>query len=1129
MEPFTSSYYRERVFASHFFIHQIPPFSMNRTFLSLVSRSAWVLALTFVCAVMPILAQSGAKEASDPASKLGYDAFKLRPIGPAITSGRISSIAVHPAQPSVWYVAAASGGVWKTVNAGITWQPVFENEGSYSIGCVTVDPANPHTVWVGTGENNSQRSVGYGDGIYRSDDGGKSWKNMGLKTSEHIARILVDPRNSNVVYVAAQGPLWSAGGERGLYKSTDGGKTWKASLTISENTGVTDVVFDPRNPDILYAASYQRRRHAWTLIDGGPECTIYKSTDGGASWQKAESGLPAGQMGRIGLTIAPSNPDVLYAHVEAANKKGGIFRSADRGATWEKRNSYETTMMYYATIYADPKNADRIYVMNFNIMVSDDGGTTLKALGTKSKHVDNHAMWIDPENTNHYLVGCDGGLYETFDRAQNWRHTPNLPITQFYRVSVDNALPFYGVYGGTQDNFSLGGPSRTITQNGITNYDWFVTQGGDGFQSQIDPKDPNIVYAEFQNGGLARFDKKSGERIGIQPQHGKGEEPLRWNWDAPLIISPHLNTRLYFAAQKLFRSDDRGNSWKAISPDLTRHLDRDKLPVMGKIWSVDAVAKNASTAFYGNISAVSESPKKEGFIVVGTDDGLVQITDDGGKTWRKIEKIGGVAENAYVSRVECSQHDANVIYVCFDNHKNGDFKPYIFKSADAGKTWTSLRGNLPDGGMALALVEDHVAPGLLFVGTEFGVYASTNSGQAWKPLKGNFPTIAVRDIAIQKRENDLALATFGRGFYIFDDYTPLRAIAQGAFDASKAASVFPVKDALLYTQSSPYGGSGKGFLGETFYLGENLSFGAVFTVYLKEALKTKKQVRQEAEKSGAAKSLTQDELRAEEEEEAPSYFATVSDAAGNVVRRLSLSNSAGLQRVAWNLRYPDIVLGRSSGGDDDDDDNGSNFVLPGAYTVSISKRTGATTTQITDPVTFNVVPLNNTSLPAPDRKALLDFQRKTANLYRAAQGASDLAGSTKAKLASMKKALMETPVAQTQAAQTLALRDEISGLEQRLNVLLRNLRGDQILAARNENVPNAILDRLGQIAYEQSRSTSQATQEHLSGYAIAAQEFEQELAKLKQLVEGDIPRLEKALEALGAPHTPGRLPEWKDK
>ena len=515
MEPFTSSYYRERVFASHFFIHQIPPFSMNRTFLSLVSRSAWMLALTFVCAVMPILAQSGAKEASDPASKLGYDAFKLRPIGPAITSGRISSIAVHPAQPSVWYVAAASGGVWKTVNAGITWQPVFENEGSYSIGCVTVDPANPHTVWVGTGENNSQRSVGYGDGIYRSDDGGKSWKNMGLKTSEHIARILVDPRNSNVVYVAAQGPLWSAGGERGLYKSTDGGKTWKASLTISENTGVTDVVFDPRNPDILYAASYQRRRHAWTLIDGGPECTIYKSTDGGASWQKAESGLPAGQMGRIGLTIAPSNPDVLYAHVEAANKKGGIFRSADRGATWEKRNSYETTMMYYATIYADPKNADRIYVMNFNIMVSDDGGTTLKALGTKSKHVDNHAMWIDPENTNHYLVGCDGGLYETFDRAQNWRHTPNLPITQFYRVSVDNALPFYGVYGGTQDNFSLGGPSRTITQNGITNYDWFVTQGGDGFQSQIDPKDPNIVYAEFQNGGLARFDKKSGERIGI--------------------------------------------------------------------------------------------------------------------------------------------------------------------------------------------------------------------------------------------------------------------------------------------------------------------------------------------------------------------------------------------------------------------------------------------------------------------------------------------------------------------------------------------------------------------------------------------------------------------------------------
>ncbi|MDW8219979.1 MAG: glycosyl hydrolase [Bacteroidota bacterium] len=1066
---------------------------------------------------------SSSSAANTVLAKISYDGLHVRSIGPALFSGRIVSIAVHPTNKSIWYIAAASGGVWKTTNSGISWQAIFEKEASYSIGCVAIDPQNPHTVWVGTGENNSQRSVGYGDGVYRSDDGGASWKNMGLKTSEHIARILIDPRNSNVVYVAAQGPLWSSGGERGLYKTTDGGKTWKLSLGISENTGVSDVVFDPRNPDILYASAYQRRRHTWTLINGGPECAVYKSTDAGATWTKIEKGLPSGTMGRIGLAISPVNPDILYATVEAAHKQGGIFRSTNRGATWEKRNSFDMTAMYYGTIYTDPHNADRIYVMNVHIMASDDGGTTLKPLGSAAKHVDNHAMWIDPGNPDHYLVGCDGGLYESFDRGEHWRHTTNLPITQFYRVSVDNSTPFYYVYGGTQDNFSVGGPSRTISASGPNNYDWFVTQGGDGFKSQIDPENPNIVYAQYQYGGIARYDRKSGESLGIKPIEGKDEEPLRWNWDAPLIISPHNPARLYFGANKLFRSDDRGQSWRAVSPDLSRRIDRNTLPVMGKIQPADAVAKHASTAFYGNISALAESPKKEGLIVVGTDDGLVQITDDGGKTWRAIQPVGGTPERAYVSVVLCSQHDANVLYVAYDNHKNGDYKPYLFKSTDAGKTWVALRNNLPSNGMVLSIAEDHATPNLLFVGTEFGVFVSINGGNSWKQLQGNMPTIPVRDIAVQKRENDLVLATFGRGIYILDDYTPLRALAQGTVDLSnKEVFIFPIKDALCYVESTPFGDRGKGFLGETFYIGENAPFGAIFTIYLRDVLKTKRQIRHEAEKAGSTKYPSPEELRAEEEEDPPAYYATITDAEGNTIRQLSVRNTAGLQRVVWNLRYAyqaPIAQHKSN-----DAEYGGPRVLPGEYKVFLSKRVNGIATRISEPVSFMVVPLHNTTLPAADRRALVEFQRSVAHLQRAVLAAVELATSTKARLQSMKNALDET-----MASNAPQLRSAVVQLEQRMNAILRVLRGDATLTARNEPVPPSIQDRINTIVQEQYASTSTPPQTHIDSYAIASQSLEQELAQLKSIVDREIPTIEQAMEAAAAPYTPGRFPEWKHK
>ncbi|HEU4769067.1 MAG TPA: hypothetical protein VFS77_16905, partial [Pyrinomonadaceae bacterium] len=712
----------------------------------------------------------------DPMSTPTFNGLRLRSIGPAFTSGRISGFAIDPNNPTRYYVAVASGGVWKTMNAGTTWTPIFDNETSYSIGAIAVDPKNFLTVWIGTGENNSQRSVSYGSGLYKSDDGGRTWRNVGLKTSEHIGRIAIDPKDSNVVYVASQGPLWGPGGERGLFKTTDGGKTWKNILNISENTGVTDVVIDHNDPNTVYCAAYQRRRHMWTLINGGPESAIYKSTDAGATWNKLRAGLPTVDLGRVGLAISPVDSNVLYATVEAADRRGGIFRSSDRGSSWERRNEFDSTAMYYSRIVADPKEVDRIYIMNVFAMVSDDGGRTVRRLGERNKHVDNHEIWINPANTNHYLIGSDGGIYESFDRGATWDFKQNLPITQFYDITVDNAKPFYNVYGGTQDNFSFGGPSRTRSASGITNPDWFVTNGGDGFRSQVDPEDPNIIYSESQNGGLVRFDKRTGERIGIQPQPGRGEDPLRWNWDSPFIISPHSRTRLYFAADKLFRTDDRGDSWQLVSGQLSRNLDRDKLPVMGKVWGIDAVAKNASTAFFGNASALAESPKKEGLIYVGTDDGLVQVTEDGGKNWRKIEKFPGVGDMAYVSRILASNHDANTAYVSFDNHQNNDFKPYLLKTIDAGRTWTSLAANLPKNGPVLAIAEDHVNPNLLFTGTEFGLWFSIDGGQKWVQLKGGMPTIAVRDLAIQKRENDLVVGTFGRGIYIIDDYTPLRLV-----------------------------------------------------------------------------------------------------------------------------------------------------------------------------------------------------------------------------------------------------------------------------------------------------------------------------------------------------------------
>ncbi len=1054
-----------------------------------------------------------------------FAGLKLRPIGPAVTSGRVVSFAVHPKDKSTYFVGSASGGVWKTVNAGASWTPVFDGEGSYSIGTVVLDPNNPNVVWVGTGENNSQRSVSYGDGVYRSDDGGKSWKNMGLKKSEHIGRIAIDPKDSNIVYVAAQGPLWGPGGDRGLYKTTDGGKTWKAVLTISENTGVTDVVLDPRHPGVLLAAAYQRRRHVWTLIDGGPESAIYKSTDAGATWNKLKSGLPTADMGRIGLAVSPVNPDVVYASIESIDKKGGIFRSADFGATWERRNERDDQAQYYAHIVADPGNVDRIYAMSVFLQVSDDGGKTLHNLGERFKHVDNHEIWVDPDNTKHYLVGCDGGVYESFDRAATWSFKANLPVTQFYDIAADEAAPFYHVYGGTQDNFSLGGPARTRSIHGITNADWFVTAGGDGFHSRVDPKDPDTVYAESQHGGLVRYDRRTGQAVGIQPQPGAGEAPLRWNWDSPVTISPHSHTRVYFAANKLFRSDDRGDSWKEVSGDLTRQVDRNTLPVMGKVWGPDAVAKSVSTSFYGNIVALSESPRKEGLIYVGTDDGLIQVTEDGGANWRKIDKFPGVPAATYVSRILASQHDATTAYAAFDHHKNSDFAPYLLKTTDAGRTWTSIQGGLPDNGPVLAIAEDHVNPRLLFAGTEFGLYFSIDGGGKWIRLKGGLPTIAVRDLAIQRQMNDLVVGTFGRGIYILDDYTALRDLKPETL--GRDAALFPVKDAVVYIQTRQYGLRGKAFQGESFFTAENPPYGAQFTYYLKDEIKTKKQQRRDAEKAAEKKKTaaaypTLDELRAEDEEEAPALIFTVTDSGGHAVRTLTGPVSKGIHRISWNLREPPAALPNPRPAEADDDlfreEPSGPLVMPGRYTVAAAKRVDGVVTPLLGPQEFTVEAETAAAPEAAARQELFEFQNKVVKLEREVLGALDTANELKTRMGKIKAAIDATPGMDRKWA------DAARALEKKNDGVLRALRGDVTLARHNENVPLPIVARVETIVGNEGDWLQRPPATDVQAYAIASQEFAAQRETLRTLVEVDLKAIEKALDDAGAPWTPGRAP-----
>jgi photosystem II stability/assembly factor-like uncharacterized protein len=812
------------------------------------------------------------------------------------------------------------------VNRGNTWTPIFDDYPAYSLGAVVVDPRDSDVVWLGTGENANTRSASFGDGVYKSTDGGETWTRVGLESSEHIQRILLDPRDSDVVYVAAQGPLWVPGGDRGLYKTTDGGGSWTRVLHVSDDTGITDVAQHPGNPDVIYAAAYQRRRAVGQTIGGGPDAGIFKSSDGGDTWTRLTEGLPTVDMGRIALGVDPRAPDRVYALVVARGDAGGFFRSDDAGATWTRTSEYSGgDPQYYGEIFVDPHRPETIWNIEVRIHRSTDGGRTFEPLNLPI-HVDHHEIVFDPDDPEHLWIGNDGGLYETWDEGETWRHFTNLPLSQFYRVSADDARPFYTVCGGTQDNGTHCGPVRTANSVGIRTSDWIRVGGGDGFQAYVHPEVGSIVYRQSQNGNLGRLDLSTGESTDIRPlrpdpdAEGEGEnapERGRWHWDSPLLVSPHAPDRLYYAGNRLFRSEDRGDTWTAVSPDLTRQWDRDTIPIMGRVWDADAVSLHLYTTALSVISALDESPLLEGLLYVGTDDGLIQVSEDGGASWRPSDAVPSLPANSYVTDLFASRRDADVVFATFNNWQRGDFRPQVMKSEDRGRTWTSVTGDLPVRSGAWSVVQDHVNPDLLFVGLEFGVWFTVDGGRHWTQLQGGIPSIQARDLHIQRRENDLVVGTFGRGAYILDDYSALRSLSAEALAAD--AWLFPARPAYLFGERG-YVAAAWG--NETM---PNPPFGAQMTFHVGGRL-------------AADTTLT----------------LVVTDGDGAPVRHVALPAGGGMRRAAWDLRRDPPPPPEEGEAQRRRPRQGA-LVAPGWYMVTLVRLDGTNRVALSEPQEVRVV------------------------------------------------------------------------------------------------------------------------------------------------------------------------------
>ncbi|AGP82699.1 BNR/Asp-box repeat-containing protein [Alteromonas mediterranea MED64] len=1039
-----------------------------------------------------------------------FKAMELRNIGPAYMSGRIADIAIDQNNPSTWYTAVGSGGVWKTTNAGTTWTPIFDDQPVYSIGDVTIAPSNSNIIWVGTGENNGGRHISFGDGVYKSVDGGQTWKNMGLSKSEHVSDIIIHPTNPDIVWVSAQGPLWSGGGERGLYKTTDGGETWKQVLTPADKwTGVTSLLIDPRNPDKLYAATWARQRSIGAYVGTNEGAGIHTSNDGGETWTELKTGLPEGNMGKIGMAISPMNPDVIYATIETDNRGGGFYRSADQGASWTKMSDEVgggTGPHYYQEIFADQHQFDRVYIASNYSKVSDDGGKTWTPINTKRKHVDDHAMAFHPTDPDFVLMGSDGGIYMSHDRMANWRFMANLPLTQFYKVAPDDSTPFYKIYAGAQDNSTQGGPSRTMREEGIKNKDWFLTLGGDGHGPATEPGNPDIVYSQWQQGNLTRVDMKTREGVYIKPQPLPGDPAERYNWDAPINVSAHDPARIYFASQRVWRSDDRGDSWTAVSGDLTKNGNRMHSPLMGRTWSVEAGWDLYAMTEFHTIANFAESPVDENILWAGTDDGIIQVTTNGGKSWKKIEldDIRGIPANSYVNDIRADLYDPNTVYVALDNHKYGDYKPYLIKSTNLGKSWTSLAEDLPEKHLVWRIVQDHVNKDLLFIGTEFGVFFSVNGGKKWVELDGGMPTISTRDVKIQRRENDLVAGTFGRGIYILDDYAPLRSLTEKSMQ----------QDAILFGPSRPV----KWFQlddnhtdsdGDDRFVAKNPEHGATFTYYLKDSLLTAKEKRQEADNKAVEdkkypKYPSWEAVEAENQEAEPAVYIEVRDSEGDIIKRVDGKTKKGLHRLTWDMKYSS-----TNPLTEKDSKNNGLMALPGSYTATLFKRVGTKVTPLSEPVSFELAAIVEGATP----QEMEAYGSAVSDAQKRAISATTVLKQLKDTMALLRTAIDRTPsdIAKLEA-QFAAIQEEIHAV----NRQFYGLKSRDRMGIKPANI-------MSRLRYARSAlgSSYGPTAQHKDQLGYANDSLDSAVARIGTLQSTAVPALQQAVVEAGGPWTSG--------
>lgn len=1071
-----------------------------------------ILCVSFLFPFQGIEAQRKQKNQKTEAKKVSLDAFKFRNVGPAFLSGRIADIVTHPENSNVWYVAVGSGGVWKTENAGTTWSPIFDDQSTYSTGCITLDPSNPSTVWVGSGENVGGRHVAYGDGIYKSTDDGKTWKNMGLKNSEHISEIIVHPDNSDVVWVAVQGPLWSKGGERGLYKTTDGGANWKQVLGNNEWTGATDIMVDPRNPQIIYAATWDRHRTVAALMGGGPGSGIHRSDDGGNTWRKLTNGLPSSNMGKIGITISPQQPDVVYAAIELDRTKGGVYRSANRGESWTKMSntvSGGTGPHYYQELYASPHEFDRLYLMNVRVLTSGDGGKTFSQLPERNKHSDNHAIVFKKEDPNYIMLGTDAGIYESFDSAKTWRYIKNLPLTQFYKVAVNNAEPFYHMFGGTQDNGSAGGPSATDEREGIANKHWYKTLFADGHQSATDPVYNDIIYAETQQGGLHRVDLTTGEQVSVQPQARAGEPHERFNWDAPILVSPHNPARLYFASYRVWKSESRGDDWEPISGDLTRNEERITLPIMGRQQSWDNAWDVGAMSNYNTITSLSESPIQEGLLYAGTDDGFIQVSENGGDSWRAIPVTNlGLPARSFVNDIKADLYDVNTVYVALDNHKEGDFNPYLYKSTDKGLTWKSISNNIPKRTLVWRMVQDNVKKNLLFAATEYGVYTSLNGGDSWQKLPGT-PTISFRDITIQKRENDLVAASFGRGFFVLDDYSALREFTES--NLNQKGKLFSPRPAKWFVPRSNTGNTGA-----DYYFAKNPEYGAVFTYHLADDYKTQKQIRVSKEKKTKNSNIPfpgWDALDAEGRESTAKVILTIHDGAGNIINKVSQKASKGSHRIAWDLTHFNPFAISSDGSSRRRYGGGGAMVIPGNYSASLHLEKEGSVTPLDGPISFEVKPIREGVLKGASYEDYDSFRVALTELMKEMNAVQDVFSESIKKHKALKVALSRSNIAPG------PIEGQLASLDNEINAI-NKLSGSPSRSEIGERNPATMQSYLYN-AMNGMENSYGPTGINKKSFEIAKKMLTTIKAKVEAL-DSSITPIEKALKAAGAPYINGQ-------